>query len=46
MWDFSPEVGLGVGSWPSNRTNAGSPLRLQVNLIIFRDLTQEYRINL
>ena len=25
LCDFAYNVGLGVGSWPSNRTTAGSP---------------------
>ena len=35
------QVGLGVGSWPSNRA-----IKSQVNQVILRDLTKKCRINL
>ena len=37
------QVGLGVGSWPRNRTSAGS---LPSEFIILRDLIQECRIHI
>ena len=42
----SRQVGLGVGSWPSNRGIESHGIESQGNLIILHDLTQECRKNL